>query len=149
MTPNPYRAPLLTVPPLAAAATFQRRDRAIVAMSEPVPVPTAVAVPPADERRRQRVRRVRSGIWTALAGHGLALTLPLLPAALAGASGTVYTACIVVAQLLLAATVVGLGIARTVRRDGANSVGLAIGWIAGVPVAAVAGIAIMIALAAS
>ncbi|WP_120318758.1 hypothetical protein [Catellatospora citrea] len=148
MTPNPYRAPLLTVRPPAAATTFERHDRAVVTMSAPVPVPSAVPAPSADARRRQRVRRVRSGIWAALAGHGLALTIPLLPAALADAPGTVYAACIVVAQVLLAATVVGLGIARTVRRDGANGVGLVIGWIAGVPVAAVAGIAVLVALAA-
>lgn len=133
MTPNPYRAPLLPAGP-PAAATFHSR--------------AAAPVPPAAEGRARRVHRVRSGIWTALAGHGLALTLPLLPATLTGDPGPVYAIGGVVAQLLLAAFVVVLGVARTVRRDGANGVGLAIGWIAGVPVAAIAGLTIAAALAA-
>lgn len=93
------------------------------------------------------MRRVRSGIWTALAGHGLAVTLPLLPAILTGDPGPVFAIGGVVAQLLLAAFVVALGIARTVRRDGANGVGLVIGWLVGAPVAAVAGLFLLAALA--
>ncbi len=106
-------------------------------------------MPPAAAHPTRRVQRVRSGIWAALSGHGLAVTLPLLPAVLAGEPGTVYVVTGVVAQLLLAAAVVALGIARTVRRDGANGVGLVIGWIAGVPIAAVAAIAVLIGLTAS
>ncbi|WP_191837704.1 hypothetical protein [Catellatospora chokoriensis] len=107
----------------------------------------AVPVPPADERRPRRARRVRSGIWTALAGHGLAVALPLLPAILTDDPGPVFAIGGVAAQLLLAAFVVALGIARTVRRDGAGGVGLAIGWLAGAPVAAIAGLFVLAALA--
>ncbi|WP_155372332.1 hypothetical protein [Catellatospora vulcania] len=134
MTANPYRAPLLPTRPLAAVAEFESRNH-----------PTA---PPAEDRRPRRVRRVRSGIGTALAGHGLAVALPLLPATLADEPGTVYVVSGIAAQLLLAAVVVALGIARTVRRDGSNGVGLVIGWVAGVPIAAVGGIALLIALTA-
>ncbi|MFC7247965.1 hypothetical protein ACFQO7_36340 [Catellatospora aurea] len=132
MTPNPYRAPLLAARPPAAPAVENRAD---------------AFEPPTAERGPHRVRRVRSGIGTALAGHGLAVILPMLPAMLTDDPGPVFAVCGVVAQLLLAAFVVVLGIARTVRRDGAGAVGLVIGWMAGVPFAALAGLFILAELA--
>ncbi|GAA1395687.1 hypothetical protein ACFQZ4_33255 [Catellatospora coxensis] len=142
MTPNPYRAPALAVPPPAtpplaapplAAPAFPNRADAFE--------------PPAAGRGPRRVQRVRSGIGTALAGHGLAVTLPLLPAILTDDPGPVFAVGGVAAQLLLAAFIVALGITRTVRRDGANGVGLVIGWMAGAPFAATAGIVIVASLA--
>ncbi|MEV0456415.1 hypothetical protein [Catellatospora methionotrophica] len=159
MTLNPYRAPLPAAkPPTATAhdlpypATTATPTATATRTAAATPTAAATAavtpVPSAGERRRRRVRRVRSGIWNALAGHGLALTIPLLPAAPSGEPSAVYGVGFVIAQLVLATAVVALGITRTLRRDGANSVGLAIGWIAGMPVAAVAGVALLFALAA-
>jgi VIT1/CCC1 family predicted Fe2+/Mn2+ transporter len=132
VTPNPYRAPLLAARPPIASAVENRAN---------------AFEPPAAERGPRRVRRVRSGIGTALAGHGVAVILPMLPSMLTDDPGPVFAVCGVVAQLLLAAFVVALGVARTVRRDGANAVGLVIGWMAGVPVAAIVGLFILANLA--
>lgn len=131
MTTNPYRAPRLPAGPPAAVA-FEN-------------LPHAGALVPATGPRR--VQRVRSGIGTALVGQGLAVTLPLLSAILTDDPGPVFAVAGIVAQLLLAAFVVALGITRTVRRDGANGVGLVIGWMAGVPIAGIAGIVILARLA--
>ncbi|MEV4414244.1 hypothetical protein [Catellatospora sp. NPDC049609] len=109
------------------------------------------------ERRRARVRRVRAGIGWSLAGHGVAVAAPVLPPLLmmafagpvsaSGERAVVYVLGAIVAQLLLAGSVVRLGVLRTARRDGANAAGLAIGWIAGVPLAVLLGIITAVAVA--
>ncbi len=168
MSHNPYRAPLAPGRPAVAAAAFTP------ASTPPAPGGTGAAVFPYAarpsatgatgavgdgtvtpvQRRRFRVRRVRAGIGLALVGHGVAVTLPVLPALIKvmlggpGSDGTVaYVLSAVLAQLALAAMVVVLGVRRTAARDGAGAVGLALGWLAGAPAALLAGIAIAVTIA--
>jgi hypothetical protein len=84
----------------------------------------------------------------------VAVTLPVLPALietmLAGPGGdgaVTYAVCAVLAQFLLAAVVLAVGVRRTAERDGAGAVGLALGWLAGAPAALLTGIAVGVGLA--
>ncbi len=160
MSHNPYRAPL--APGRPAAATFTSAapsprpggigPAAFLPAARPsTPGGTDDGVVTPAQRRRVRVRRVRAGIGLALVGHGIAVTLPVLPAlvkVMLGSDGTIaYVLCAVAAQFVLAALVVVLGVRRTAERDGAGAVGLALGWLAGGPAALLAGIAIAVTLA--
>ncbi|BCJ73113.1 hypothetical protein CS0771_26570 [Catellatospora sp. IY07-71] len=169
MSHNPYRAPLAPGRPAVAAATFTPAAPAPAPAPAPGGSGPAVLLPSARpsipggtgdgivtsaQRRRIRVRRVRAGIGLALVGHGVAVTLPVLPALIKvmlggpGSDGTIaYVLSAVPAQLALAAVVVVLGIRRTAERDAAGAVGLALGWLAGAPAALLAGIAIAVTIA--
>lgn len=151
MSDNPYRAPIPPAPP-APPEESATAAPAVAAWSHPsLDVPRPV-------RRPVEARLVWRGIFTMLGAHALTMVVAVVVGLLfgqendygpvgEGSAASVFMLVGVFAQFVLGIVALVMGIGGVVGKDGGKGAGILIGWVAGIPVSLIAGIAITVTLA--